>query len=975
MHAPESASSALVGRERDLATLRERLASALAGHGSLVLISGEAGIGKTALAEALCQEAEAQGVLVLVGRCYDLTDTPPYGPWIELFGQYRQDDGMPALPRVFAHGSTVGEEINQVTLFGQVLNFLAALSARQPTLLVFDDLHWADPVSLDLLRVVVRHRARWPLLVLATYRSESGDAGHSLYALIPALVREARTERLNLRPLQDDDVHALVDRRFGLPRADATRLSGYVQRRTEGNPFFIGEVLRSLQEAAVLHRTAGSWLLDDLVEVRVPALVRQVIGLRIRRLDGDVQRLLAIAAIIGQEVPLAVWQSVAGADTESLLSVIEHAEAAHLVAGGRDGTQVRFVHALIRETLYEGITAARRRHWHVRVGEVLAVMQGGDADAVAYHFVEAGDERAVTWLVQAGDAAQRVHAWLTAAQRYEAALAHLDAYHEHSPLYARLHFRVALMIHYNDPARAIRHINAVQRHAALRGDRALIAHTQWYHGLFQVYAGALEPGLDDLAAGVDAMDALGPADATNRVELEGIETMPQGAHRSLAIHLVRAGRIAEADAIERALPITYRSTAEGGMLATQNVTPGRGGAYALLGQPEAAQEAYAQSTPLYPAAAGGFHSRGSGLLGELRMVALPYQTDNRARRHHLAREGERALAQAIGVTPDIPPRFAAVPLLLLEGQWSEAREVALATCDTKLAYMRVQAMSMLGPLARAQGDHALAWAQIQSLFPDGHATRPGTVPFFDALVLQRLAGALALDAADAATARTWLAAHDAWLAWNGVVLGVADGQIAWAAYYRTTGGVAKARTYAERALVSASKPRQPLALIAAHRLLGTLDTEGGRYATAAAHLNDSLALTDVCAAPYERALTLVALAELHATTGQRDAAPLLDEVRSSGTRLHALPLLAHADALVTRLDAVKESTPAYPAGLSAREVEVLRLVAAGRTNEEIAGALYISKHTVIHHITHILAKTQSDNRAAAAAYAMRHNLI
>lgn len=134
-------------------------------------------------------------------------------------------------------------------------------------------------------------------------------------------------------------------------------------------------------------------------------------------------------------------------------------------------------------------------------------------------------------------------------------------------------------------------------------------------------------------------------------------------------------------------------------------------------------------------------------------------------------------------------------------------------------------------------------------------------------------------------------------------------------------------------------------------------------------------LADACAAPYERALTLVALAELHATTGQRDAAALLDEVRVIGVPLHALPLLAHADALAPRLNAVRETTPAYPAGLSAREVEVLRLVAAGRTNEEIAGALCISKHTVIHHITHILAKTQSDNRAAAAAYAIRHNLI
>src|SRR4051812_6726027 len=98
MHAPESAPSALVGRERELATLRERLVSALAGHGSLVLIGGEAGIGKTALAETLCREAAERGALVLVGRCYDLTETPPYGPWVELLGQYHPADGDPPLP-------------------------------------------------------------------------------------------------------------------------------------------------------------------------------------------------------------------------------------------------------------------------------------------------------------------------------------------------------------------------------------------------------------------------------------------------------------------------------------------------------------------------------------------------------------------------------------------------------------------------------------------------------------------------------------------------------------------------------------------------------------------------------------------------------------------------------------------------------------------------------------------------------------
>src|SRR5947209_14996583 len=103
----------LVGRERELALLREHLDAAVDGRGSLVLIGGEAGIGKTALAETVCREATEQGALVLVGRCYDLTETPPYGPWVELFAQYRPTDGMPPLPAAFAHPDKVGEVASQ----------------------------------------------------------------------------------------------------------------------------------------------------------------------------------------------------------------------------------------------------------------------------------------------------------------------------------------------------------------------------------------------------------------------------------------------------------------------------------------------------------------------------------------------------------------------------------------------------------------------------------------------------------------------------------------------------------------------------------------------------------------------------------------------------------------------------------------------------------------------------------------------
>jgi DNA-binding CsgD family transcriptional regulator len=840
--------------------------------------------------------------------------------------------------------------------------------------LLFDDLHWADPASLDLLRVVARQLVHWPMLMLITYRSDEIDARSPLYALIPTLVRETRTERLDLRPLPDDSVHLLVDRRYGLPLADATRLSRYVQQRAEGNPFFIGEIFRALQEESVLSRNTTGWLLNELVDVRVPALVRQVIGLRIHRLDDEVQRLLTIAAVIGQEVPITVWQIVAGVDEESLLTAIERAEAAFLIAGTREGTRIRFVHALIRETLYEGMTAARRRHWHQRTGEVLAAMPGADADAVGYHFEQAGDERAITWLVWAGEAAHRAYAWLTAAQRYQTVVAHLDANSEPSELQATFHYRVAEMLQFSDPQQAIEHIDAVQRIAITLSDHALIAFAQVHRGRLLAFAGALDAALSDLADGMKAMDALASSDIVRLTRMDSARTALQTGRSPFVLQLARAGRIFEAVAIAMNMPSRYRDIAASNALKAENISLGLVIARALLGEPEAAIEVLAEVRSNF-ASLGDFHVLGFLVIIELRMIVLAYYADDLTGRRQRAKEGEQVWGKAYGVTPDLPNRFPALPLLLLEGQWSEAREVALAVSDNKFVVMGVHAISMLGPLARAQGDVALAWAQVQALFPDGPATRPGTVPFFEALTLQRLAAALALDAGDCATARTWLMMHDAWLDWNGAVLGRADGQLGWAAYHRAIGDLPAATHHVQEAILSASAPRQPLVLLGAHRLLGELATEAGRHTDALAHLGDALALADACAAPYERALCLIALARHHASTGNRaEAGALLGEARALCSSLGALPALAQCDLLERELADTGAAPDRYPDGLSEREFDVLRLIARGMSNREIAATLFISSRTVNRHIENLYRKIDAHNKADATSWALRHHL-
>ena len=323
--------------------------------------------------------------------------------------------------------------------------------------------------------------------------------------------------------------------------------------------------------------------------------------------------------------------------------------------------------------------------------------------------------------------------------------------------------------------------------------------------------------------------------------------------------------------------------------------------HAGQGRPEEARQALRHVREAY-SAVNNYVQVGSTVVAELRRVVLPYQADHLVERNRLAAEAEEAWKRASGAMTDFSPRFAALPLLILEGHWREARQLALAVyVSTTTSWWPLRAASMLGPLAHNQGDSSLAWQLIQQVLPAGSTTALGVVLFAEGLILAGLAAMLAIDARDLMTAQVWLETYHHWLTSSGSVLGQSEGQRLWATYLRTAGDAAEARQHAALALDLATKPRQPLAMLAAHRLLGELDTVTGAYAEAQAHLDQALALAEACAAPYERALTLLALTELRHATGSRDAAQAaLDEARPVLERLEARPALARAAALAIR---------------------------------------------------------------------------
>ncbi len=286
-------------------------------------------------------------------------------------------------------------------------------------------------------------------------------------------------------------------------------------------------------------------------------------------------------------------------------------------------------------------------------------------------------------------------------------------------------------------------------------------------------------------------------------------------------------------------------------------------------------------------------------------------------------------------------------------------------------------MPSLGTLARYQGDPAAAWACVRALHAVGPATAPGDGHFPHGLAALALAAELALDAGDLAAAERWIAAHERWLAWSGAVLWRAEHLLLVARHARASGELAAARHHARAALACAAGPRQPLALLAAHRLLGELATIDLRSAEATTHLDTALALADACAAPYERALTLLALAELGVATGDHPAATAaLDAARALLEPLAARPALARAAGIGLALAAPPggAGAPAPPGGLSRREAEVLGLLAAGRSNHHIAHTLCLSPRTVQRHIANAYLKIGAHNKAEATAYALRHGL-
>lgn len=418
-----------VGREKELERLRRAFDEAYAGRGSMVMLVGEPGIGKTRAAQELETYARMRGATVLWGRAHESTGAPAYWPWIQVGNSYTaagndvtalapdmQGKGV-ELVRLFPwlrDGAGTGEpelvsdpEAAQFRLFDAYATYVRAMSNRAPVFVVLDDVHWADKPSLLLLEYIARELSRMRALVVCTYRDTDLSRTHPLSEALAVLNREAGFQRIVLRGLSRQEVAGYIR-----AVANLTPRPGLIERifeETEGNPFFLSEVVNLL--------TQEGKLTESVSDIAVPDGVREALGRRLDRISEEANELLQVAAVAGREFPYETLTLLGERREDELLRLIEEALEARVIEEMEQPGRYRFMHALMQETLLAELSTTRRVRIHGQVGEALERRWGAKADQratrLAAHFVEAA-------MISPRHAAKAVHYSKLAAQQAEA---------------------------------------------------------------------------------------------------------------------------------------------------------------------------------------------------------------------------------------------------------------------------------------------------------------------------------------------------------------------------------------------------------------------------------------------------------------------------------------------------------------------------------------------------------------------------
>ena len=935
----------LVGRADELAQLNEAAERARLGHGSIVLLSGEAGVGKSTLAA----EATAGFDRPLWGAATDGA-TASYGPILDaLRSRLRTDpDALaecgPLLPHLALLLPELGEaaaESEQATIFEAVRCALAHLGEQEPTAVVLDDLQWSDETTLELLAALAGPLQQMSVLLVVAYRSDGLPRDHRLRWLRNELRRGGQLEELTLEPLDRAAVGELLQEL--LPEAPSPALVRTVHDRTMGSPFFVGELVAALEARQALRSGRRGVELAERDEIPVPDSIREAVLVGISDLSAEAHEAAETAVVVGQQVDLELVAELAPA-----------AGLAELVEVGlleeRGSGSAAFRHALAQEALYAEVPWIRRRDLHRQLAESLEA-SGGPSLEIAAHWRGAGNE------------ARAREALLVAAQDSEAVHAHRDAMRA---------AREALELWPEDEAEALR-VETLQRYgrcAELVGE-----------------LGEATKAWRELAVGCDRDgDRLGYAEAQRRLaavyDLGGEREQAFAARRLTAEAFAAAERPAEA-ALERLAMADhhrrgarYAEAIELARLAAEEAREaGRvdldARVLGLLGVVEAKGGDFEQ----------GLASVRSGLALALEHDLTPVAAELYQRLSLVLydgadyRQAEEALDTALDLCRtdgDAGTEVACVTCLVYvlreRGEWSRAAELGRELIESDTAVWVAE--GLVGAIHAFEGKYGAARRMLTASRAVSSSVGHYNMYVDSTTALAIVAAAEGLEDETATRCRELLARWEESEDHHYAVWG-----LRWAAsWFAQQDRREDAQLCAAALGRMAAEGGHDDAVAALAQAVGELALLEGDAAGAAESLTRAVELHRNMATPHERAQVELRAGVALAAAGEREEAleRLCDAYRCAA-KLGARPLAATAakevaalgESVAQRLGS-RAAAAADGVQLTRRELEVLRHVAVGRTNREIAQELFISQRTVDMHVRNLLGKLDCRSRVEAS---------
>ena len=994
--APRSPSEILVGRTAELQTLSTALSDADAGHGQTVFVVGESGIGKTRLVAAVAEQAARRGFTVATGRAYPVETGVPYAVFSDaLLPVLRSVEpslltlltrgGTAELAQLFpafeggARATTVprGDPAEiKARLLWNFTQFLSRLSAKRPLLLVFENLQWADSASLEMLHFVARQIGGDRVLVIGTHNDPDHRGSPSLRATEQSLRNLGKAARLRLPPLGIDAITELLERAFG---AEAERTAGFaerLQRWTGGNPFFIAETIKSLVESGQLRRGPSGWAGWEVEDLHVPTSIRDAVLGRIAELSPTARQLADVAAVLGTHATHEPLAAVIDGAPEDLIAAIDELRAADVIAEREDRGDIiyDFAHPLIQEILYSELGLAHTRTMHGTIAETLEGLYGAramdHAGELAAHYARGDTKRlaakAVRYLRAAGKDASTKYANREAEDYLATALSIADQ--EHAPSANDIAMDLArVRQRLGDYDAALELWERLLEAAQGSGDVARVATIHRNMGLARYWSGALEQALANYDAAINAGRRAGDRVLEARVLIAKASCLqaigrPDEARGEVEAALAIAnelGRDALLARVHRALLLVYLWT----------------------GPADAAREHGRRAIAL----ADAIGEKGVAWSAHWALAMLAGLTGNSEEvRRHLSdakRLAEELRSPLLRVwTAEVEIEYAAGT-----GDWDHAVSLAERTIDLarslgqRTLLPRLLVWLGLLHLGRGEIDRGKACVdEAWTLSGAGDAANPvrdvhNIVPAHIGRAAYHLAIGEYADAIRVGERGLRIADRSGYVVWaiHRLMPIIAEASL-WAS------DIERGRELGTRLRRESNALGQRLGLAWADACDAVVELLKGDPARAVALLRGAAEGLEAIPFVADAARVRRQLARALAQTGDRDGATR--ELRRAHEVFAHLGAQRELDGTREQLRELGARPPSRTltqgvAGLTGRELEIVRLVAARRSNKEIGAALGISARTASTHLSNIFTKLGVESRGELADRAREAGLL